>query len=284
MPSIFLCAISNIKSGACDQDCAFCAQSSKHGATITRFHTKSLETILHEARCAKSHGATGFCLVSSGKSLSPKTLNEVSNAAEAIHALGLGLKLIACNGTATREQLHTLKTAGIQAYNHNLETARSFYPRLCTTHTWDERYRTCMEAKDVGLDLVCGGIFGVGESSTHRHELFETLADLEPTNVPLNFFHPNPALPLPPSFLDANQALSIIAQARKMLPKAEKIMLAGGRARLFGPGDYRFFEHGANAMVIGDYLTTQGHDAHSETTALARQGYRIAGCVQNIKA
>lgn len=277
MPSIFLCAISNIKSGACNQDCSFCTQSIKHGADITRYKSKALETIIHEAHCAKSNGATGFCLVSSGKSLTSEILLSVCEAAAAIGELNLGLKLIACNGTATYEQLQTLKNAGIHAYNHNLETAQSYYPQICSTHTWKERYETCVNVKKAGLNLVSGGIFGIGESPSQRIELFESLSELEPNNVPLNFFHHNPSLPLPASNLDTNEALYIVEQARKMIPKAQKIMLAGGRSLYFGLGDYRFFERGANAMVIGNYLTTKGHNALDEVNELKNKGYTIIG-------
>ncbi|MBE0496843.1 MAG: biotin synthase [Campylobacterales bacterium] len=277
MSTIFLCAISNIKSGACEQDCAFCAQSISHGATIDRYSKKPIETIIYEAKRAKERHATGFCLVSSGKSLTPKTLALVSDAAKAITDLDLGLKLIACNGVAEAEDLHTLKAAGVRAYNHNLEASEAFYPTLCSTHTWQERYRTCKHVGEVGLDLVCGGIFGVGESEQDRVSLLLSIASLNPTNVPLNFFHPNPALPISHPTLSQEEALEIIALARTLIPHAQKIMLAGGRERVFGKGNYTFFSHGANAMVIGDYLTTQGEDATRELEALRALGFGIAG-------
>lgn len=277
MSTLFLCAISNIKSGACDQDCAFCAQSSHHGASIDRYSKKPLETILHEAKQASLHQATGFCLVSSGKALTPSTLRLVCEAAKAINDLGLGLRLIACNGIAKAEELHALKQAGIHAYNHNLEASKAFYPKLCATHTWEERYLTCKHVGEVGLDLVCGGIFGVGETWEDRESLFASIASLNPKNVPLNFFHPNPALPLSRPTLSQEEALAIVALARKRVPHAQKIMLAGGRERVFGKGNYPFLDHGANAIVIGNYLTTQGDDAKAELAALAAIGYTPAG-------
>ncbi|MBN2963360.1 biotin synthase [Sulfurospirillum sp. T05] len=283
MSSIFLCAISNIKSGACEQDCAFCAQSISHGATIDRYSKKPIGTIIYEAKRAKERYATGFCLVSSGKSLTPKTLALVCDAAKAITDLDLGLKLIACNGVvADPEDLYTLKAAGVQAYNHNLETSEAFYPTLCSTHTWQERYRTCKHVGEVGLDLVCGGIFGVGESEEDRVSLLTSIASLNPKNVPLNFFHPNPALPISQPTLSQEEALKIISLARTCIPNAQKIMLAGGRERVFGKGNYTFFSYGANAMVIGDYLTTQGEDAKAELEALKTLGLEIAGACKEI--
>jgi len=278
MFSIYLCAISNIKSGACDQDCSFCTQSIKHKANIAHFEKKSLQAILEQARQASALGASGFCLVSSGKSLTPKLLQQVCEAALAIKKQDLKLKLIACNGLATYEQLCELKKAGIEAYNHNLETSESYYPNICSTHSWQERYNTCLHVKKAGLDLVCGGIFGIGESLDDRKSLFSAIASLEPANVPINFFHHHPSLPLKPSSIDANEALEIIKQARQKVSKAKKIMVAGGRAQYFGVGDYQFFENGANAIVIGDYLTTKGHSAKNEISELKKQGYSITNC------
>ncbi|RXK02997.1 biotin synthase BioB [Arcobacter sp. CECT 8989] len=272
---IFLCAICNIESGTCNEDCKFCTQSVKYKADIQRYKKKAIEQIAEEAKRARANGANGFCLVTAGKGLNDKRLAFVCEAARAVKKEELGLILIACNGTASVEQLQTLKEAGVDAYNHNLETARDFYPEIVTTHTWDERYQTCKNVKEVGLRLVCGGIFGLGETQEQRVSMLESIASLEPMNVPLNFFHPNEALPLVENTVSREEAFELIALARKMVPNAMKIMVAGGRELMFGDEQYKIFEKGANAFVIGDYLTTAGRTPADDIAELEKQGIKV---------
>ena len=273
---IYLCAICNIESGTCNEDCKFCTQSVKYQADIARYKTKAIETIVEEAKMARKNKAMGFCLVTAGKGLTEKRLKFVCEAARAVKKEDLGLKLIACNGTATLEQLQELKKAGVDNYNHNLEASREFYPKIVSTHTWDERYQTCLNAKEAGLQLVCGGIFGLGETQEDRISMLKSIASLEPKNVPLNFFHPNEALPIVSNSVTKEQAFELIELARKMIPNAHKIMVAGGRELMFGDEQYEVFDHGANSIVIGDYLTTTGNKASKDIAALESLGYEIA--------
>ena len=143
MKKIFLCSISNINSGTCNEDCKFCSQSVKFKADIERYIQKPIAEIVKEAEEVASYGALGFCLVTAQKGLNDKSLDFVCEVARAVKKAVPKLRLIACNGTATLEQLLTLKKAGISAYNHNLETSKEFYPSICTSHSWDERYSTC---------------------------------------------------------------------------------------------------------------------------------------------
>ncbi|RYA24629.1 biotin synthase BioB [Malaciobacter halophilus] len=273
---IFLCAICNIESGTCNEDCKFCTQSVKYKADIQRYKKKAIEQIVKEAKMAKENNANGFCLVTAGKGLTDKRLAFVCEAAQAVKKENLGLILIACNGTASVEQLETLKEAGIDAYNHNLETAQDFYKEIVTTHTWEERYETCKNVKEVGLRLICGGIFGLGETQEQRVAMLESIASLEPMNVPLNFFHPNEALPLVENSVSKEEAFELITLARKMVPNAKKIMVAGGRELMFGDEQYKIFEKGANAFVIGDYLTTQGKSPKDDMHELEKLGFKVA--------
>lgn len=272
---IFLCAICNIESGTCNEDCKFCTQSVKYKADIQRYKKKDIEQIVEEAKRARSNGANGFCLVTAGKGLNDKRLAFVCEAARAVKKENLGLILIACNGTASVEQIQALKEAGVDAYNHNLETAQDFYSQIVTTHTWEERYQTCLNVKEVGLRLVCGGIFGLGETQEQRVSMLESIASLEPMNVPLNFFHPNEALPLVENSVTREEAFELIELARKMVPNAMKIMVAGGRELMFGEEQYKIFEKGANAFVIGDYLTTAGKTPADDIKELERLGFSI---------
>lgn len=273
---IYLCAICNIESGTCNEDCKFCTQSVKYQADIARYKKKEIDLIVEEAKRARKNKAIGFCLVTAGKGLTDKRLAFVCEAARAVKKENLGLKLIACNGTATLEQLLELKKAGVDNYNHNLETSRDFYPSIVSTHTWDERYQTCLNVKEAGLKLVSGGIFGLGESQEDRISMLESLASLEPMNVPLNFFHPNEALPIVSNSVTKEQAFELIELARKMIPNAHKIMVAGGRELMFGEDEYKVFEHGANSIVIGDYLTTSGKNVLNDLEDLKKLGYKIA--------
>ncbi len=273
---IFLCAICNIESGTCNEDCKFCTQSIRYKADIDRYKTKEIKQIVAEAKKARVNNANGFCLVTAGKGLTSKRLEFVCQAARAVKKENLGLILIACNGTASVEQIQTLKEAGVDAYNHNLETAQDYYSQIVTTHTWEERYQTCLNVNEVGLRLVCGGIFGLGETQEQRVSMLESIASLHPMNVPLNFFHPNEALPIVKNSITREKAFELITLAREMIPNAKKIMVAGGRELMFGEEEYKIFEKGANAFVIGDYLTTAGKSPDDDIRELEKLGFKIA--------
>jgi len=273
---IFLCAICNIQSGVCNEDCKFCTQSVKYKADIQRYKEKPIDQIVKEAKAARANKAMGFCLVTAGKGLTDERLEFVSRAAKAVKKENLGMKIIACNGTASKEQLLELKKSGVDNYNHNLETSKEFYPTIVTTHTWEERYQTCLNVNEVGLNLVCGGIFGLGETQEDRISMLESIASLNPKNVPVNFFHPNKALPIVKNSITKQQAFELIELTRKMVPNAQKIMVAGGRELMFGDDQYEIFDHGANSIVIGDYLTTSGNAAMKDIQELEKLGYTIA--------
>jgi len=273
---IFLCAISNINSGTCNEDCKFCSQSVKYKADIERYIQKPIETIVEEAKAARASGALGFCLVTANKGIDDKVLKFVCEVARAVSSEVPDLRLIACNGTASVEQLLTLKEAGVKAYNHNLETAEAFYPEVCTTHPWRERYETCKNVNKAGLKLITGGIFGMGETQEDRISMLEALKSLDPTSVPLNFYHHNPALPLSPNPLSTDEALELITLAREIISDAERIMVAGGRELQFGTRQKEIFAAGANSIVIGNYLTTQGRDKQSDLEMLKELGFSVA--------
>ncbi|MEJ2500810.1 MAG: biotin synthase [Campylobacterales bacterium] len=273
---VFLCAISNINSGTCSEDCKFCSQSVRYKADISRYKQKPIPDIVEEARAAKASGALGFCLVTAHKGLDERTLDFVCETAEAVNAAVPGLRLIACNGTATLSQLETLKRSGVKAYNHNLETSREFYPRICSTHPWDERFETCENVNVAGLKLISGGIFGLGETQEDRVSMLESLRELNPVSVPVNFYHHNPALPLSPNPLTTDEALELITLTRDMLSDAERIMVAGGRELMFGQRQGEIFEAGANSIVIGNYLTTAGRDRNADLQMLRELGLAVA--------
>ena len=278
---IFLCTICNVTNGNCAEDCAYCMQSARHDTGITPYRKKPVEQIVHEAKIAASAGALGFCLVTSGRGFSPDsglrdgTLRHIANAARALKAELPQLHLIACNGRATFEQLCYLKEHGIDSYNHNLESAQSFFANICSTHTWEERFSTCQNALKAGLGLCCGGIFGLGESPLQREEMIGALKSLMPHTVPINFYIPHPALRVQQEPLGKDEALGIISALRAALPKA-RLMIAGGREIVFGTEQREMFDAGVNAIVLGDYLTTKGSKMHDDLAMLKDYGLAIA--------
>jgi biotin synthase len=273
---IFLCSICNINSGTCNEDCKFCTQSVRYKADIQRYKQKPIDEILAEAKSAYEAGALGFCLVTSDKGITDKTLSFVCNIAKVLTSEVPKLRLIACNGTATLEQLVTLKEAGIKAYNHNLETSKDFYPKICTTHTWQERYETCQNVNKAGLVLIAGGIFGLGETAEDRISMLEALKSLNPSSVPINFYHHNEALELEPNSLTTDEALGLIKLSRESIPDAHRIMIAGGREMMFGDRQSEIFNYGANSMIIGNYLTTNGRVISKDLDMLKDLNLEIA--------
>jgi biotin synthase len=274
MKKIFLCAISNISSGSCSEDCKFCTQSSKYSTNIDKYSKKDIDKIVEEAKIAKSFGALGFCLVTSGKGLNRSTLKYMIEVTEKVKKEIPSLNLIACNGTASKDQLKDLKSAGISSYNHNLETSENFYPQICSTHSWRERFETCENVKNVGLELCSGGIVGMGETESDRENFFKSLLELDPTSIPINFYHHNKALPLKENPLSIKEGLEIIYDLREKF--SGRLMIAGGRSSFFGDREDEIFEAGANSIVIGNYLTTKGQDSHKDLEMLKRLNLEIA--------
>lgn len=275
MREIFLCSICNVSSGGCAEDCAYCTQSAKYGAVIEKYKRKPIEMIVEEAMRASRRGALGFCLVTSGRGLDdPKTLY-ITEAARAIRKAEIPLHLIGCCGRANREQLRALKESGIDSYNHNLETAKSFFPTICSTHSWEERYETNELAAEVGLGLLVGGIFGLGESDAQRLEFLHAVQTLKPHTVPLNFYIPNPALPLGDTVLSREEALECVRLARGYFPEA-RVMVAGGREVVFGTDQRELFMAGMDAIVLGDYLTTKGSSPERDLEMIASYGLEVA--------
>ena len=218
--------------------------------------------------------------MTAGKGVSDRTLKFVCEAARAVKAEDLGLKLIACNGTASREQLREMKAAGVNAYNHNLETSESFYPKICTTHSWQARYETCLNANAEGLDLLCGGIFGLGESGADREDFLQAVKSLNPKTVPLNFFITNPALPIQQPVMASDEALFWVRRAREVLGGKPRIMLAGGKEQAFGDRLMEGLEAGANSLVVGNYLTTTGMDSRTLHDRIVAAGFTVADTTQ----
>lgn len=277
MSKIFLCAINNILSGNCSEDCAFCTQSAHFNANISKYKFKPIEQIIQEAKQAKANGAIGYCLVTAGKGLDNKKTEAVAKIAYEVKKELPDFNLIGCNGTATKEQLKYLKEHGITSYNHNLESSQEYYKKICSTHSWDERYQTCLNVKEVGLNLCTGGIYGMGEHFEDRVSLIDAIASLEPESTPINYFIPNEALPLKANSISYEEALEVIDMIKEKLPNA-RVMVAGGRELIFNSEakEKQMYQRGVSAIVIGDYLTTKGVEAELDRDRLERYGLEVA--------
>ena len=273
---IFLCAINNILSGNCKEDCKFCTQSIKYNTNIEKYNYKKIDDIVNEAKIAKSIGAVGYCLVTAGQGLDDKKVNFISEVAKKIKKNIKDINLIACNGLASLEQLQFLKDSGVDTYNHNLESSEEYYSEVCTTQKWKDRFETCFNVKKASLYLCTGGIFGMGESEDDRISLINSLKSLNPDSITINFYHSNENLPIKNININRKEAIKIIKLIKNKLINTSKIMVAGGRELIFKGEEKSMFEAGVNAVVIGDYLTTKGNNISEDVKNIENIGYEIA--------
>jgi biotin synthase len=255
---IDLCSIVNAKCGRCSEDCAFCAQSSWYNTSIKTYPLLSKEEILRSSQDAASFGVKRFGIVTSGVRL--RSLAEIERVCEAISMIKSETRIEVCAslGQLSRDQAKKLKEAGLIRYHHNLETDRAFFHRICTTHSFSDRVKTIRIAKAEGLEVCCGGIFGVGESWENRLNLAYTLKELDVDSIPLNFLNPIKGTPLgDQSLLPAFEILKIIAVFRFIHPHRD-IKVCGGREVGLRDLQSWMYYAGANGTLIGNYLTTSG--------------------------
>jgi biotin synthase len=267
-PEVEVEGIVSIKTAGCPEDCHFCAQSGRFDTPV-RAARLDVPSLVEAARQTAATGASEFCIVAAVRGPDERLMNEVREGVAAIHdAVEIN---VACSlGILTREQARELADLGVHRYNHNLETARSYFPWVVTTHTWDERWETLQLVREHGMEVCCGAIVGMGESLEQRAELASQLAELDPDEVPLNFLDPRPGTPfadLPP--LSAPDALRTIAAFRLALPRTV-LRFAGGRELTLGDlGTRDGMLGGINAIIVGNYLTTLGRGPDEDLDLLA---------------
>ena len=260
-------SILSSKTGGCPEDCAFCSQSTAFNTPVKPQPYLSRDEVVKAARDAQESGATEFCLVLAIKGPDERAMAHILEAAEAIQS-ETQLEVAVSAGLLTREQAQTIADAGVVRYNHNLEAARSFFPSICTTHTWDERLDTCRYVRETGMELCSGGILGMGETSRQRAELALALRELEPTEVPVNFLNPRPGTPLQKaSILEPRMALHGVALFRLIIPFA-MLRYAGGREVVLGDLQGAGILGGANGLIVGNYLTTLGRSTSDDVKML----------------
>lgn len=258
-----LCSIMNAKSGSCAEDCKFCAQSGRYGTAAKNYPLKSKDEMVAMAERAKKIGAERFDIVTSGDRLSRRELEVIASAVREITQT-LSIKMCASLGSMDEEDLLFLKAAGLTRYHHNLETSRRFFPRIVTTHSYDERIATVRAAKKAGLEVCSGGIIGLGETIEDRVDLAMLLDELDVDAVPLNILVPIAGTPLEArGQLPVEEALRAIALFRIIL-QDKIIKIAAGRESVLGDSQIEAFRAGADGMLIGGYLTIQGQGAERD--------------------
>jgi len=266
-PEVEVEGILSAKTGGCPEDCHFCSQSSAFDTPVKATPFLDTDEVLAAARETAELGATEFCIVLAVKGPDEKTLQRIL---ELVPVVGeeTGLNVAVSAGILTRDQAERLAAGGVHRYNHNLETSRSFFPSVATTHTWQERWDTCQLVKEQEMELCCGALLGMGESVAQRLELLGQLVELDPTEVPLNFLNPRPGTPLQiRKPVSAMEALRWIALFRIALPSVI-LRYAGGREITLRELQVMGMTSGINALIVGNYLTTLGRSAEEDLQML----------------
>ncbi len=260
-----ICSIVNAKSGACSEDCSYCAQSAHHSTDAPIYPLISVDRMAEAAASAKKNGARRFCIVTSGRGIDSR--DDLENIAHGIRRVReAGLSPCATLGTLTKGQLSYLKDAGLHRYHHNIETSREYFPRICTTHSFDERLEVLNSARSLGLSACSGGILGMGEGMDDRISMAFTLRELGVDSVPINFLMPIAGTPLGHADAIAPlEALHAIALFRLIL----------GRGTGLHALHPLIFPAGADGFMIGNYLTTSGLDPDDDLRMLKDLGLTV---------
>jgi biotin synthase len=273
--AVSLCAIINAKSGRCAEDCRFCAQSVRYETGVPSYPLIPEDRILAGAESSADDGAAFFCIVTSGRRATPGELEEICRALRKMRDAGR-VRPCASLGTLELQELIQLRESGLARYHHNIETARSFYESICTTHAFDVRERTVRNVKEAGLQVCCGGILGLGESMAQRIEMAVTLRDLQVDSIPLNFLHPIPGTPLaedaPP--LAREEILATVAIFRLINPTTE-IRACAGRQEHLQEEQGQLLDAGIDGLLTGDYLTTAGVSPEKDRDLVSRHGLKV---------
>ena len=274
---VHLCAIINAKSGRCPENCAFCAQSAHFETGVPVYPLVDEERIVAEAKTAQSSGSTCYGIVTSGTTVGGEEVDRICGALRRIRqetAIAPACSL----GIISLETARALKDAGMATYHHNLETARSYFPNICSTHDYDDDIATIRSVKEAGLRVCSGGIFGIGESPAQRVELAFTLRELEVESIPLNFLNPIPGTPLEGAeLITPLECLKAIALFRYVNP-ARQISVCGGREKNLRDLQSWIFFAGASGTMTGNYLTTTGRSAEEDWRMLADLELNVTTC------
>lgn len=267
-PTVEVEGILSAKTGGCPEDCHFCGQSARFDTEVKATPFLDTGEVLAAAAETAALGASEFCIVLAVRGPDERIMARIVDLVPQIEA-STGLNVAVSAGILTRGQARELAAAGVHRYNHNLETSRSFFPQVVTTHSFDERVRTCGYVREAGMELCCGVLLGMGETAAQRLELIEQVRDVGPAEVPVNFLNPRPGTPLQVRRpLAALEAIRWIALFRLALP-AVILRYAGGREITLRDLQALGMTAGINALIVGNYLTTLGRAPQEDLTMLA---------------
>ena len=259
--------IISLKTGGCPEDCHFCSQSGQFTSPVRAVWLNIPELVEAAKETAKT-GATEFCIVAAVRGPDDRLMSQVKAGIDAIRS-EVDINIACSLGMLTQDQVDELRAMGVHRYNHNLESARSYFGDVVTTHSFEERWETCLMVRDSGMELCCGGLVGMGETLEQRAELAAQLAELQPHEVPLNFLNPRPGTPFGEmEIMDGKDALRTIAAFRLAMPRTV-LRYAGGRELTLGDlGTRDGLLGGINAVIVGNYLTTLGRPAEADLELL----------------
>src|SRR6476469_5300722 len=267
-PDVEVEGIVSLKTGGCPEDCHFCSQSGQFTSPV-RSVWLNIPELVRAAKQTRETGATEFCIVAAVRGPDERLMTQMREGVKAIQE-AVDINVAASLGMLSQEQVDDLVDMGVHRYNHNLEAARSYFPQVVTTHSWQERWDTCEMVRASGMELCCGALVGMGETVEQRAELASQLGDLEPDEVPLNFLNPRPGTPFGDMpLMESSDALRTIAAFRLAMPRTI-LRYAGGRELTLGDlGTRDGLLGGINAVIVGNYLTTLGRDPSEDLALLA---------------
>jgi biotin synthase len=263
--------LNNIKKNACSEDCTFCGQSAFFDTGIETYQLPTPEEVVSKAQKAKEEGAESYCLVAAWREPSPRDFENVCKIISEINDK-VGISVECSLGFLTIQQAKKLKELHVKRYNHNLETAKSKFSEICTTHTYEDRLKTLGIARDAGLELCTGGIIGLGETREQRLELSLELSRLFPEEVTINILVPMPGTPLElQTDLPDSEIIRIFSIIRFLLPESV-IKISGGRETKLDDSGEELLQSGANGIITAGYLTMDGNDARKDLDMIEKIG------------
>lgn len=263
--------LNNIKKNGCSEDCVFCAQSAFYDTQIEKYQLPPVSEIVYSAQKAKNDGADSYCLVAAWREPSPNDFKQVCEIIEEINQR-VGIKVDCSLGFLTQSQANKLKELRVHRYNHNLETARSKFREICTTHTFQDRIDTLKIARNAGLQLCTGGILGMGETRNQRLELIFDIASLSPEEVTMNILVPMPGTPLElQTQLPKSEINRTFAVLRFLLPYSI-IKISGGRELILDDDGEELLQSGANGIITSGYLTMSGNNPQKDIQMIKQIG------------
>lgn len=273
---IEFCSLINARNGKCSQNCKYCAQSSHYRTHIDSYPLVKIEEVRKTALDAKSHKASRFAIVTSGKTPDESDFDKMLEMIKEINKIE-GLNSCASIGILNEEQAKKLVQSGLKRFHHNINTAKSYYPEVCTTHTWQDRLDTCKLVKKYGMELCCGVILGMGESVEQRVEMALELAEIQPNSIPINILMPIPETPFENYLdkIDEENVLRTLAIFKIANPNSI-LRFCGGRMRLSEENQRKALNTCVEGIMVGNYLTTIGKNPDDDIKTVKELGKTIA--------